>query len=347
MNFTSLKYFLAAAEEQNITRAAEKLFISQQALSGHITRLEKELGVRLFDRQPALTLTYAGRELKKHAEEILSAQRLILQTASDINNDTHGELRVGITHTCGRALLPEILPAYRERHPGIELRLLEGNSSFLEASLASGKLDLIISYAPIGLEHAVSELLIDERLLLVVPKALMLRSDFDAPRPLKREKNSCPSRDKPENKTSAAGHCRSEDGSLTPDLSVFGHLPFIMLKEGNRIRALIDAEATRTGFRPNIILEVENLETAFALARRGMGVTVYPDLFRWCIHRSDDLETDTGVDFFPLQGETTTGALNISWMEGHYQSKAAQNFVAVCREAMENVKRQRKAFELA
>ena len=69
MNFTSLKYFLAVAEEQNITKAAEKLFISQQALSGHITRLEKELGVRLFDRQPSLALTYAGRELKKHAEE--------------------------------------------------------------------------------------------------------------------------------------------------------------------------------------------------------------------------------------------------------------------------------------
>ncbi len=323
MNFTSLKYFLAVAEEQNVTRAAEKLFLSQQALSGHIARLEKELGVRLFDRSPGLTLTYAGRELKKHAEDILNAQRLILQTANDINNNTQGELRVGITHTCGRALLPEILPAFRATHPLIELQLFEGNASYLEAALERGGLDLIISYAPIGLERAVSELLIDERLLLAVPKDMARRS-------LGTEYTALQSGRKG-----------------PPDLSLFVHMPFIMLKEGNRIRAMIDAEAERTGFRPNVILEVENLETAFALARRGMGVTVYPELFRWCIHRSEALQGGEDVDFFPLSGEETTGALNIAWMESHYQSRAACDFVAVCKQAMETVKQEQRAFDAA
>ena len=63
MNFTSLRYFLVTAEEGNITHAANRLFISQQALSGHINKLEKELNLRLFHRTPVFSLTYAGRQL--------------------------------------------------------------------------------------------------------------------------------------------------------------------------------------------------------------------------------------------------------------------------------------------
>ena len=62
MNFRNLEYFLAAAEEKNITRAAKKLYISQQSLSEHIAKLEDELGVPLFERTPNLKLTYAGEK---------------------------------------------------------------------------------------------------------------------------------------------------------------------------------------------------------------------------------------------------------------------------------------------
>lgn len=60
MNFLHLKYFLLVAEELNITRAAERLYISQQSLSNHISNMEKELDVKLFTRSPKLSLTYAG-----------------------------------------------------------------------------------------------------------------------------------------------------------------------------------------------------------------------------------------------------------------------------------------------
>ena len=64
MNLRSLEYFLAAAEELNFTRAAERLFITQQALSSHISKLEEYYGVRLFDRGIPMTLTDAGRALQ-------------------------------------------------------------------------------------------------------------------------------------------------------------------------------------------------------------------------------------------------------------------------------------------
>lgn len=77
MNFRNLQYFLAVAEERNITHAANRLFISQQSLSGHIAKLEEELGVPLFSRGQELTPTYAGERLMLIAKRICALEREI------------------------------------------------------------------------------------------------------------------------------------------------------------------------------------------------------------------------------------------------------------------------------
>ena len=71
MNFQNLEYFVETAKALNITKAAEQLHISQQALSNHIIKLEEELGCRLFERRRGLQLTYSGKQLYKSAEQIL------------------------------------------------------------------------------------------------------------------------------------------------------------------------------------------------------------------------------------------------------------------------------------
>ena len=96
MNFQHLKYFLTVAEELNITRAAERLYISQQSLSNHIANLERELDVKLFTRSPKLSLTYAGGLLVDTATEILDLHRQYLSKVGDINKQYLGVLRVGI-----------------------------------------------------------------------------------------------------------------------------------------------------------------------------------------------------------------------------------------------------------
>lgn len=75
VNFLHLKYFLMVAEELNITRAAERLYISQQSLSNHISNMERELNVKLFTRSPKLALTYAGDLLVDTATQILDRSR--------------------------------------------------------------------------------------------------------------------------------------------------------------------------------------------------------------------------------------------------------------------------------
>ena len=311
MNFTTLKYFLTAAEELNITRAAARLFISQQALSSHIGKLEAELGVKLFDRLPSLTLTYAGRRMVEYAQQAVNLERQIHQMAGDVNNDQVGELRVGISHTCGRAILPSILPRFRQTHPLVDIKLVEDNSAEMEKELRQGDLDLMIDFLPKPQEGLVHEELITERLFLVVPKVLLESSYGACLEPIKSECN----RDL--------------------DMFLFEKFPFILLSKGNRVRKVLDAYMEKIGFKPKIVLETENTETAYELAGRGMGVTVYPELFLWCIPRPPVSERP--VEFFPLRDSDTTGTLVIAHMENHYQTKAAQEFVKACHEGMQEI----------
>ena len=116
-SLTSLKCFAAAAEELNFTRAAKRLFISQQALSSHISKLEEYYGVRLFDRGIPMTLTDAGRALQKHAREILSSVDDYAREVQDIKNFRQGELTVGIPVTRGPSCCRPCCPPFISSSP--------------------------------------------------------------------------------------------------------------------------------------------------------------------------------------------------------------------------------------
>ena len=98
INFLNLEYFLVAAEELNFTRAAKRLYISQQSLSNHISNLEKEFDVVLFNRTSPLTLTYAGQALKTRARELLDLRDETYKEISDIKDFSTGQLSIAFPH---------------------------------------------------------------------------------------------------------------------------------------------------------------------------------------------------------------------------------------------------------
>ena len=252
MNFQHLKYFLMVAEELNITRAAERLYISQQSLSNHIANLERELDVKLFTRSPKLSLTYAGGLLVDTATEILDLHRQYLSKVGDINKQYVGALRVGISHTCGLALLPDVLPKFRLEFPQVEFSLSEGNSNQLEDELAHGRTDLIICFQPIIMEGVTTVPLTEQRLMMVVPRTF-------------------------------TGHLFGEQVEEVrkqfaqgADIRAFEAMPFVLIKRGNRTRSIVDQYFRRYYFKPQLILETENTVTTLAMALAGVGVTICP-----------------------------------------------------------------------
>ena len=255
MNFRHLKYFLTVAEELNITRAAERLYISQQSLSNHIGNMERELGVKLFTRSPKLSLTYAGELLVGTATQILELQSQYMSKVGDINRQYMGVLRVGVSHTCGLALLPDLLPKFHKEFPLVEFSLYEGNSTQLEDALAHGRTDLIICFQPITIKDVVTVPLTEQRLVLVVPKNFTDRRFGDSAPDIR------------------------ERFSRKADISAFQGEPFVLIKRGNRTRSIVDQYFSRYYFKPNLILETENTVTTLAMAQAGVGATICPELF--------------------------------------------------------------------
>ena len=310
MNFQNLEYFLVVAEELNITRAAEQLHISEQALSHHINKLEKELGTKLFYRSPRLTLTHGGKRLQAASREIRNIRHQLQLELDDINHSFSGELRIGVSHTRGQALLPALLPPFHAEHPRVVVALMEGSSQELQTGLAKGMIDLLIEYAPIQLETAEVVEIGKERLYMVVPRIFM------------------------DNKYGAQADEMREHFKNGIDVGELGDMPFILLDKDDRIRRLTDRLFSHYGLRPKVWLETGNIQTAFALAMKGMGVTVYPELFLSSSNTLSLLSTaqeTPPVDCFPIQSDFTTQTIVIAYDKDRYLSNAAKEFIVLAQ----------------
>ena len=309
INFLNLEYFLAASEELNFTKAAKRLYISQQSLSNHISNLEKEFGIALFNRTVPLTLTYAGQVLKERAKQMLDLREETYKEIADIKDFTRGQLTIGMSHTRGRRILPEILPVYQERFPGIELHLKEGNSTELDADLLHGDVDLIIGMLPFRVEDVETVPICEEEILLVVPDSVLERTYAGQTARLKQQL------------------------SERADLTLVKDCPFLLIKPGNRVRTLSDDMFAEAGVSPRITLETENIETVLALALKGMGVTFYPKMFMsgqegWT-SRADSL---LHAGFYHLDSPKAHGILGIGYHKGHYMSQATREFIRIAKE---------------
>ena len=308
MNFLHLKYFLMVAEELNITRAAERLYISQQALSNHISSMERELNVKLFTRSPKLSLTYAGDLLVRTATQILDLHSQYLNKVGDINHHYTGVLRVGVSHTCGLALLPEVLPLFHREFPMVEFSLFEGNSTQLEDELSHGRVDLIVCFQPILLEGIRTVPLTEQRLMLVVPRAFTDHRFGDRAESIRAQ--------------FAAG----------ADISAFQKMPFVLIKRGNRTRSIVDQYFSRYYFKPNLILETENTVTTLAMAQTGVGVTICPELFLRAIPSPP--AQSSGLDLFPLSDPSTFGRLVAGYRADRYFPHFGERFIELVQQAM-------------
>ena len=308
MNFQHLKYFLMVAEELNITRAAERLYISQQSLSNHIGNLERELDVKLFTRSPKLWLTYAGGLLVDTASQILDLHSQYLSKVGDINKQYLGVLRVGISHTCGLALLPEVLPKFRAEFPQVEFSLFEGNSTQLEDELSHGRADLIICFQPIIMEGVAAIPLTEQRLAMVVPRSFT---------------------DRLFGQQAEEVRLQFTQGA---DIRAFEHLPFVLIKRGNRTRNIVDQYFSRYYFKPQLILETENTVTTLAMAQAGVGITICPELFLRAIPAPSP--DSAGVDIFPLTDPSTFSKLVAGYRKSRYLSHFGQRFIEIAQDVL-------------
>ncbi|MFE6689230.1 LysR family transcriptional regulator [Streptomyces sp. NPDC057743] len=178
-----LRYFLATAEELNFTRAAERLFISQPALSKQIRQLETGLRVRLFHRdRRTVTLTEAGAALLPRARELLGLWDEAQRAVSDAAAAASAVLTLGVSTSVGRGLLPAIRAQFAERRPNWRIRVRQVPWDDGTAGLADGSTDLALLWLPFpGQEACAVEVVATEPRWVALPAGHRLADAAEVP----------------------------------------------------------------------------------------------------------------------------------------------------------------------
>jgi len=170
MTLIELKFVLAVAQERNFRRAAEKCFVTQPALSLGIKKLEDELNVTIFERSRSeVTPTEVGAQIIAQANIVLEEAAKLKELAKLGDNPLHGLFKLGMIHSVGPYLLPEIIPVLRRTAPEMPLEVEENLTANLEVQLKNGVIDAAVIALPFEIPGIHVEPLYDEPFSVVVP----------------------------------------------------------------------------------------------------------------------------------------------------------------------------------
>jgi DNA-binding transcriptional LysR family regulator len=151
MELRHLRYFTAVAEEQNVTRAAARLHVSQPPLSRQIRDLEQELGVELFKRTAkSVELTEAGKIFLIEARAVLLRSHQAVQTVRAVATVARGQVRVGYAPSLTVEILPRALKLFEQAHPGARVALLDCSTEEYGRKLLERKIDVALGVKPCG-----------------------------------------------------------------------------------------------------------------------------------------------------------------------------------------------------
>jgi LysR family transcriptional regulator, transcriptional activator of the cysJI operon len=166
MDLRHFRIFLTVCEAGTMTRAAEIVYMTQPSVSQVIAELEKEYGVRLFERlNHRLYLTAAGEHLRSYANHIVNLSEQVRKELVDLT--AQGSIRIGASLTIGAHLLPGIISAYRQELPDVEIFTQVDNTSVIEKLILDDHIDLGLVEGPIYSPHIREEMLCEDDLVII------------------------------------------------------------------------------------------------------------------------------------------------------------------------------------
>lgn len=170
MTLTELRYIVALAQEGSFSRAAERCFVTQPALSVAIARLEDELGVRLFERGKGfVSPTTVGERVVAQAQRAVRESDKVREIALLGHGELEGPLRLGVIHTVGPYLLPHLVKSVRRLAPEMPLAIEENMTANLADMLRDNEIDIAILALPFEMPGIVLRPLYDEPFRVIVP----------------------------------------------------------------------------------------------------------------------------------------------------------------------------------
>jgi len=270
MEIAQIETFLAVASYGGFHRAAAALRVSQPAVSARIRALENSLGTRLFERGPGgLSLSPSGKVLRPHAEQLLRHIASVRQAVHELRPALGGALPIAASLSICTYLLPEVLKSYQNKHPEIVVSVRSGNSAQVLKMVLDGEVEFGLARSLHHPEVETISLRDDPLILVGHPKHPAMA----------RRKAS---------------------------LEEVESLPVISYDRGSSDWTLMNGLFRRAGLLPNIVLEVETIETCKQMVLRKLGLAFLPQL---AVH--EELRLKKLVPLLITDAETLRRSLDV------------------------------------
>ena len=273
--------------------------IAQPSLSQFLRKVEERVGQRLFERRrDGLELTFVGRQYLEYAQRILRMERDFESVVRDYGEGESGQVSIGVPPVRSAYILPRVLPVFRRKYPRIEPLIVEGSNAQVHEMVEKGGVDAGFLHLPVESGAISCDKLFQECILLAVPPNHPLAKKFPP-------KKSTPVR--------------------TIDPRLIGREPFILLRQGQRVRAFSDTVFKSIGCRPDVVLETSSNTTAERLAYEGLGLTFVVDSL------TKTIDPAQACRYFHLSGIDDRWTIALCRNRDRYLSKAARAFLETCR----------------
>ncbi|TVY02917.1 LysR family transcriptional regulator [Paenibacillus cremeus] len=296
MDLKQLEYIIQIAEENNITKAAEKLFITQSALNQQLLRLEKELGTQLFVRSRSnWHLTRAGAIYVESAKNILRIKKDTYNQINDLLELKEGKLTIGLNPGRGIDMFASVYPIFYKKYPKVKIEPLELPVKEQQYEISQGNLDIgFVTLQDFQKTEDVYIPLCSEAIILGVPASHHL------------------------------AHLGGQLGGPLPEISLkhFEHDSFAVMQQGSTLREIYDRLLEDEGIAPPILLETRSCQTLFDMVSEQICCSVIPISYA---------RPRPNVSYFSLL-QQPVWEIAVSYKKGSYLSQAAKEMIEICTE---------------
>ena len=299
MDLKQIEYIVKIDDEHSITRAAEKLFVTQSALNQQLLRLEKELGAPLFHRSKVdMRPTEIGQVYLDNAREILRIKQRTYNLINDMTDAKKGRLSIGFTPGRGSEMFTHVYPSFHQAYPNVIVEPHELSVHRQQQMISQGNLD--IGFQTLSERQRTDSEYIklgEEEIFLLVPsihpaaEQLAATQTASAPFPI-------------------------------ANLTLFQYEPFVLMYKESTIRAITDEIFRKSGFTPNVLFETASNNTVLSMIESNLCCGVVPEYY---VRR---LPKGISCFAFPTHPSWDIAA---NYRKNGYLSEAAKYFIELVR----------------
>ena len=306
--FGHREYIYAVYKEGSFSKAAEKLHISQPALSAIILKDEEEMGCPIFDRRKRpISLTPFGMEYIRSIDKIYAIEKELSDYVTSSQTLERGELTICGTNLCLFYKVPYVIAKFKQEYPNITVHIAESCTRSSIQQLNSAEVDLVITSKPLDSYKYVQEVCYKECLILVVPRKFAINEKLcDKKRLTYQELQHIPYRISKEEKVS---------------LSDLYDTPFLLLRNTNYLRECTDLLFRESSISPPIVMEVDQSAISYNFASLGIGATILSNRLIEPSPKNDALY------YYVIDSEFTSRETYVVYNKNQYVSFAMKRFI--------------------